>query len=116
VRSYNCLKREGIDTVGELRAALARQDLLDIRNFGAKSIDEVKAQACTRWAWASRTARTWFRPPHLAMSTTKLLRRHLRRGRATVSSLKPTTRRLSTRYLSDLVQLRRFDMHNANST
>src|SRR6202142_1775333 len=41
VRSYNCLKREGIHTVGEL-VARSEQDLLDIRNFGAKSIEEVK--------------------------------------------------------------------------
>jgi DNA-directed RNA polymerase subunit alpha len=41
VRSYNCLKREGIHTVGEL-VNRSEADLLDIRNFGAKSIDEVK--------------------------------------------------------------------------
>ena len=43
VRSYNCLKREGIHTVGELMSR-SEADLLDIRNFGAKSIDEVKAK------------------------------------------------------------------------
>ncbi len=43
VRSYNCLKREGIHTVGEL-VGRSEADLLDIRNFGAKSIDEVKAK------------------------------------------------------------------------
>ena len=41
VRSYNCLKREGIHTVGEL-VARSEEDLLDIRNFGSKSIDEVR--------------------------------------------------------------------------
>ena len=41
VRSYNCLKREGIHLVGEL-VARSEADLLDIRNFGSKSIDEVK--------------------------------------------------------------------------
>ncbi|BAC17382.1 DNA-directed RNA polymerase, alpha subunit [Corynebacterium efficiens YS-314] len=41
VRSYNCLKREDIHTVGEL-AERAESDLLDIRNFGQKSINEVK--------------------------------------------------------------------------
>lgn len=46
VRSYNCLKREGIHTVGEL-IGLSEADLLDIRNFGAKSIDEVKAKLAT---------------------------------------------------------------------
>ncbi len=43
VRSYNCLKREGIHTVGEL-VNRSEADLLDIRNFGSKSIDEVKAK------------------------------------------------------------------------
>lgn len=43
VRSYNCLKREGIHTVGEL-VSRSEADLLDIRNFGAKSIDEVKSK------------------------------------------------------------------------
>ena len=41
VRSYNCLKREGIHTVGEL-VSRSEQDLPAIRNFGSKSIDEVK--------------------------------------------------------------------------
>jgi len=41
VRSYNCLKREGIHSVGEL-VGRSEVDLLDIRNFGQKSIDEVK--------------------------------------------------------------------------
>ncbi len=41
VRSYNCLKREGIHLVGEL-VGRSEADLLDIRNFGSKSIDEVK--------------------------------------------------------------------------
>ena len=43
VRSYNCLKREGIHTVGEL-VSRTEADLLDIRNFGQKSIDEVKVK------------------------------------------------------------------------
>ncbi|MBB3116719.1 DNA-directed RNA polymerase subunit alpha [Corynebacterium bovis] len=43
VRSYNCLKREEIHTVGEL-AARTESDLLDIRNFGQKSINEVKVK------------------------------------------------------------------------
>ena len=43
VRSYNCLKREGIHTVGEL-VNRSEADLLDIRNFGSKSIDEIKAK------------------------------------------------------------------------
>ena len=43
VRSYNCLKREGINTVGEL-VQKSEAELMDIRNFGQKSIDEVKAK------------------------------------------------------------------------
>jgi DNA-directed RNA polymerase subunit alpha len=46
VRSYNCLKREGIHTVGDL-VSRSEADLMDIRNFGAKSIDEVKAKLGT---------------------------------------------------------------------
>lgn len=40
-RSFNCLKREGIHTLGQL-VARSREDLLDIRNFGKKSIDEIQ--------------------------------------------------------------------------
>jgi len=41
VRSYNCLKRAGIDTVEDL-LQYTEEDLLDIRNFGQKSIQEVR--------------------------------------------------------------------------
>ena len=41
VRSYNCLKREGINTVAEL-VALSETQLMNIRNFGQKSVDEVR--------------------------------------------------------------------------
>jgi DNA-directed RNA polymerase subunit alpha len=41
VRSYNCLKREGITSIGQL-VERSEEDLLDIRNFGQKSIEEVK--------------------------------------------------------------------------
>ena len=43
VRSYNCLKREGVNTVGDL-VQRSEQELMDIRNFGQKSIEEVKAK------------------------------------------------------------------------
>jgi len=43
VRSYNCLKREGINSVGDL-VEKSEAELMDIRNFGQKSIDEVKAK------------------------------------------------------------------------
>ena len=41
VRAYNCLKREGIDTVDKL-LNYKEEELLGIRNFGSKSIQEVK--------------------------------------------------------------------------
>ena len=41
VRSYNCLKREGINNVSEL-VALSVHQLMNIRNFGQKSVDEVR--------------------------------------------------------------------------
>jgi len=41
VRVYNCLKREGVDTVEKL-LEYTEDELLDIRNFGQKSIQEVK--------------------------------------------------------------------------
>lgn len=40
VRSYNCLKRASINTVGEL-VTKSRSELAAIPNFGSKSIDEV---------------------------------------------------------------------------
>src|ERR687895_595391 len=43
VRSYNCLKREGVASIGDL-VQKTEDDLLEIRNFGQKSIDEVKAK------------------------------------------------------------------------
>lgn len=43
VRSYNCLKREGINTVGDLLQK-SEAELMDIRNFGQKSIDEVRSK------------------------------------------------------------------------
>ena len=42
-RSQNCLQREGIRTIGEL-IQRSEADLLDIRNFGAKSIEDVKEE------------------------------------------------------------------------
>ena len=40
VRSYNCLKRAGIQTVGDL-VSKSEGELHAIPNFGKKSIDEV---------------------------------------------------------------------------
>jgi DNA-directed RNA polymerase subunit alpha len=41
VRSYNCLKRAGIQTVGDL-IQKTESELAAIPNFGRKSIEEVK--------------------------------------------------------------------------
>jgi DNA-directed RNA polymerase subunit alpha len=41
VRSYNCLKRVGIETIGDL-VSKTENELAAIPNFGKKSIEEVK--------------------------------------------------------------------------
>ncbi|HHU20434.1 MAG TPA: DNA-directed RNA polymerase subunit alpha [Bacilli bacterium] len=41
VRSYNCLKRAGINTVQELTTK-TEDDMMKVRNLGRKSLDEVK--------------------------------------------------------------------------
>ncbi|UFT99522.1 DNA-directed RNA polymerase subunit alpha [Radiobacillus kanasensis] len=41
VRSYNCLKRAGINTVQEL-AHKSEEDMMKVRNLGRKSLEEVK--------------------------------------------------------------------------
>ncbi|HHX77455.1 MAG TPA: DNA-directed RNA polymerase subunit alpha [Firmicutes bacterium] len=41
VRSYNCLKRAGINTVGELTQK-TEEDMMKVRNLGKKSLEEVQ--------------------------------------------------------------------------
>jgi DNA-directed RNA polymerase subunit alpha len=41
VRSYNCLKRAGINTIGDLVAKSA-EDMMKVRNLGRKSLEEVE--------------------------------------------------------------------------
>ena len=41
VRSYNCLKRAGINTLGEL-VEKTEEDMMKVRNLGKKSLKEVK--------------------------------------------------------------------------
>lgn len=43
VRSYNCLKRAGINTVEEL-CNKTEEDMMKVRNLGKKSLDEVNAK------------------------------------------------------------------------
>ena len=46
VRSYNCLKRVGIETIGDL-VVKTENELAAIPNFGKKSIEEVKETLAT---------------------------------------------------------------------
>src|SRR5688572_16743541 len=46
VRSYNCLKRVGIETIGDL-VSKSENELAAIPNFGRKSIEEVKETLAT---------------------------------------------------------------------
>ncbi len=46
VRSYNCLKRAGIQTVGEL-IQKSISEMMKLRNLGTKSFDEIKLKVAT---------------------------------------------------------------------
>ena len=41
VRSFNCLKRAGINTVGDL-VNKSEDDMMKVRNLGRKSLEEVE--------------------------------------------------------------------------
>jgi len=43
VRSFNCLKRAGINTVDDL-ANKTQEDMIKVRNLGKKSLEEVIAK------------------------------------------------------------------------
>ena len=43
VRSFNCLKRAGINTVEDL-IYKSEEDMMKVRNLGRKSLDEVVAK------------------------------------------------------------------------
>jgi DNA-directed RNA polymerase subunit alpha len=53
VRAFNCLKRAGITKVGEILEKLERDEdeLLAIRNFGQKSLDELKEKLTAKGFW-----------------------------------------------------------------
>ncbi len=53
VRAFNCLKRAGITKVGEVLEKLDRDEdeLLSIRNFGQKSLDELKEKLKAKGFW-----------------------------------------------------------------
>lgn len=47
VRAYNCLKRAGITKVGQV-LQMTEDDLLGVRNFGRKSLDELRERLAAR--------------------------------------------------------------------
>ncbi len=47
VRAYNCLKRAGITRVGQV-LEMTEEDLLGVRNFGRKSLDELRERLASR--------------------------------------------------------------------
>ncbi|HEX9056895.1 MAG TPA: DNA-directed RNA polymerase subunit alpha C-terminal domain-containing protein, partial [Ktedonobacterales bacterium] len=47
VRSYNCLKRSGITKVGQV-LMMSEEDLLAVRNFGEKSLTELRDKLVQR--------------------------------------------------------------------
>jgi DNA-directed RNA polymerase subunit alpha len=53
VRAYNCLKRAGITKVGEIleKMALGEDEILAIRNFGRKSLAELKERMEAKGFW-----------------------------------------------------------------
>jgi len=53
VRASNCLKRAGITKVGEILDRLQRdeRELLSIRNFGQKSLEELKEKLEAKGYW-----------------------------------------------------------------
>ena len=53
VRAYNCLKRAGITKVGEILERMARSEdeILAIRNFGRKSLVELKERLQAKGFW-----------------------------------------------------------------
>ena len=55
VRSYNCLKREGIHTVGEL--VVAARPTCSTSATSVRSRSTRSRPSWTAWAWRSRTAR-----------------------------------------------------------
>ena len=47
MRAYNCLKRSGLTKVGQV-LTMSREDLLAVRNFGEKSLDELRDSLIAR--------------------------------------------------------------------
>lgn len=60
VRAFNCLKRAGITKVGEVLERLEKGDeeILAIRNFGQKSLDELKQSLLEKGFWSPKEPTT----------------------------------------------------------
>ena len=65
VRSYNCLKRAGIQTIGDL-VLKSENELSAIPNFGRKSIEEVKETLQVRGLGAARRLGSRYTPSRCA--------------------------------------------------
>jgi DNA-directed RNA polymerase subunit alpha len=58
VRAYNCLKRAGITKIGQI-LEMTEEDLLNVRNFGQKSLDELREKLAVHgYLQSSRLAQT----------------------------------------------------------
>jgi DNA-directed RNA polymerase subunit alpha len=61
VRALNCLKANDVTKVGQL-VAMRQEDLLTLRNFGAKSLDEIKEKLVERQMVTPEELETLFQP------------------------------------------------------
>ncbi len=61
VRALNCLKANDVTKVGQL-VAMRQEDLLTLRNFGAKSLDEIKEKLIEREMVTPEELETLFQP------------------------------------------------------
>ena len=61
VRALNCLKANDVTKVGQL-VAMRQEDLLQLRNFGQKSLDEIKEKLVERSMVTSEELDTLFQP------------------------------------------------------
>ena len=62
VRAYNCLKRSGITKVGQV-LTMQEEDLLAVRNFGEKSLNELKDSLMERHLLPTASQLDRFTPP-----------------------------------------------------
>jgi DNA-directed RNA polymerase subunit alpha len=61
VRALNCLKANDVTKVGQL-VAMRQEDLLTLRNFGQKSLDEIREKLVEREMVTAEELETLFQP------------------------------------------------------